>query len=387
VNDGFWNYKAGEWPIPFEFPQWPNTSTSAKRVQLVIGRCSGTCDPPASATLRPRVKVDLGGDGQGVSEIQYPRSEGGDVVGPTIFGHSGSAAALSVGAIFYSESPTSPAEPEEYSSRGPVTHYFGPVNGTTPAKPLGAPEVLQKPNFIATDCASNTFFGSFFSGGWHFCGTSEAAPHAAAVAALMREAEPLATPAAILAAMEASATPFTVVKSRSAVGAGLLNARGAIESLRSGGTGALPVAPVAPPAPPGTEATPTPAPAPTPTPTPPPEAVTGATKRPIARIVAHPRKLVKTRKRRVRLTLRFAADRSGVHFLCEFRARRRVACPARVRRRFGVGRHRIAVRAVDRAGEVGRPAVFRFRVERVQERSHGRRHRRRRRPSPSSGGG
>ncbi len=374
VNDGFWNYKTGEWPIPFEEPEWTNESGSAKKVQLVIGRCSGTCDSLASATLKPRVKVNFDPDGAGVSEIEYPESKGGDVVGPTIFGHSGSSAALSVGAIFYKESSTAPVEPEEYSSRGPVTNYFAPVNGTKAAKALGAPEVLQKPNFIATDCASNTFFGNFFANGWHFCGTSEAAPHAAAVAALMRQTEPHATPAGILAAMETSATPFTVVKARSAVGAGLVNARRAIEALGGGAVSDPPAAPVTPPTPPSPQppagGDTTPAPASNPAPTPAPETGTGVVKPPVARIAAHPAKLVKTRKRRVQLTFRFAADQSGAHFLCEFRPGRAVACPARVKRAFTAGPHRVVVRAVGGSGDVGRPASFSFRVERVRPRGH-----------------
>jgi hypothetical protein len=174
--------------------------------------------------------------------------------------------------------------------------------------------------------------------------------------------------------MEASATPFRVVKARSAVGAGLVDARGAIEALVGGAGSPEPFAPA--PQPPPAEATPTPAPTPTPTPTPPvtpaEEAGAAAAKPPVARIAAHPRRLVKTRRRRVRLTFRFAADRGGVHFLCEFRPGRSVACPARVTRGFTAGPHRVAVRAVDASGEVGGPAAFRFRVERVRGR-HARR--------------
>jgi hypothetical protein len=112
-----------------------------------------------------------------------------------------------------------------------VTHYFFPVSGTTPAAPLVAPEVIQKPNLTATDCASTTFFATHNSGGWHFCGTSEAGPHAAAVAALMRQTDPVASPIEIRDAMESSATAFTVVSSSVAVGNGMLNADAALVAL------------------------------------------------------------------------------------------------------------------------------------------------------------
>jgi len=130
-------------------------------------------------------------------------------------------AAISVAATRYTESPTTPREPEFYSSRGPSTDYFRPVSGTTPAAALATPEVVAKPDITATDCASTTFFAWFENGAWAFCGTSEAAPHAAAVAALMKQTKVVETPG-ILEAMQASATHFTKVTSPDAVGNGSL---------------------------------------------------------------------------------------------------------------------------------------------------------------------
>jgi hypothetical protein len=213
---------------------WTNEAATAKTVQLVIARCSGpNCDPAASATADPRVKFGIFEDGSsGVSEIEYPVSAGGDIVGPVIYGHAGSPAATTIGAVNYEEA-TTPRSPEVYSSRGPVTHYFGPVENTTPAAPLGAPEVIQKPDLTATDCASTTFFEERRPDGYHFCGSSEAVEHAGAVAALMQQTEPLATPAQIIAAMESTATPFSVESSPDAVGAGMLNADAAMTALGS----------------------------------------------------------------------------------------------------------------------------------------------------------
>lgn len=219
----------GAVPKPLESMYWHSESGEPKEVQLVIGRCSGSCDPEGSATATPRLKLF------GPNSPEYPHSEevGGvrDVVGPTIFGHNGAKDAISVASVNYAESKTAPKEPERDSSHGPAIYYFGPVDGTTPAEPLPEPELLEKPNVTASDCVATTFFGDPEESLLRFCGTSAAAPHAAGVAALMRQTDPLATTAQIVAAMESSATPFTVVGGHEAVGAGLLNADAAITAL------------------------------------------------------------------------------------------------------------------------------------------------------------
>jgi len=91
-----------------------------------------------------------------------------------IFGHPGASGALALAAQRYSG-----AEIEQFSSRGPVTIFFG-----ADSSPLG--EVRAKPDLTATDGTDNTFFGfDYESNGFpNFFGTSAAAPHAAAVAAL-----------------------------------------------------------------------------------------------------------------------------------------------------------------------------------------------------------
>jgi hypothetical protein len=220
---------------PLEYLSWKNPSSSRTEVQLVIDRCIHNCNPAASVVAKPRLKVALLENGFGVSATQYPESdpEAGIVVGPTIFGHAGSTAAITLGAVEYTESATEPKEPEPYSSRGPVAHYFGPVSGTTAAAALEPGEAIAKPNLTATDCGATTFFDEVVDGEYLFCGTSEAAPHAAGVAALMKEADPLASPKGIREAMEQSATPYTSVTSCEAVGAGLLNADGALAALES----------------------------------------------------------------------------------------------------------------------------------------------------------
>lgn len=223
------NAGSGAFREPTELLVWNNTSSSKAEVQLVIDRCIHNCNSGANVNAKPRLKLALMENGAGVTKTEYPESDlsAGVVVGPTIFGHAGSPSAITLGAVRYSESSSEPREPERYSSRGPVVHYFEPVRGTTPAARLGTREVVEKPNLTATDCGVTTFFAESTH---TFCGTSAAAPHAAGVAALIKDNDPLVSPRRIREAMEASATPFTKVSSCLAVGSGLLEAIGALSA-------------------------------------------------------------------------------------------------------------------------------------------------------------
>jgi hypothetical protein len=404
---------------------WKNTSATSQTARLVIARCAGAkCNPKASATANPRIKVSITEDGGGVSEIEYPKSAGGDIVGPVIYGHRGSPYVTTIGAVNFQESSTAPKAPEAYSSRGPVTHYFAPVTGTTPAAPLGAPEVIQKPDITATDCASNTFFGILAKDGWHFCGSSQAAEHAATIAALMRQTAPLASPAKIISSLETSATQFTTVTSPDAVGAGMVNALAAIKAV--GGTpvedppshvvesveeeekaGAPSVKITNGPGALSSNNRPTfeftstrpvaftcqidggtPQPCASPYVVPAKLAdgshgfvVTGKdaqgrtgssgvygfsvdTKVPVAKFAHHPKKVVKTGKRSVVVSFRLKASESPVTYYCQFDKEPLRICPAHFKHRFKKGKHAVRVRAKDQVGNIAeKPTVFHFRVK------------------------
>jgi hypothetical protein len=350
--------------IPFEFVQWENESSSTRTVQLVINRYAGSL---------PRLKFALLENGFGVSGTEYPHSTGNDVVGPTVFGHSGSADAISVAAVPFDNS----SAPEKYSSRGPVTNYFEPVENTEPAEALPSAETLSKPDVAATDCGATTFFAFLEEAAWRFCGTSAAAPHAAAVAALMLDKES-AAPGEVRAALFSSAVPVGEFGA-CAVGAGLVEAVGAIEDLLS------PPSPVEPecepPEPsgsveearaPGDWGSETPPPAPTP---PPPPTVTApATEPPPPTAQAAPRtdlrhvplKLILTRSRSAMAVFRFGSDQSGVTFLCKVDRGRFHACAARFARRYTLGPHVLRVKARNADGKTdSTPAVYRFRVKRI----------------------
>ena len=380
---------------PFEFLSWTNPSKSEPAtVELAIDRCDTSCGAArakAHPTTHagtvggdsdlPRLKFALLGNGGGAEATEYPVSHGGDTVGPTVFGHSGAEDVVSVAAVaapIFEED-----EAEFYSSRGPASHYFGPVLDTSPAAELGTAEILSKPDLAATDCGVTTFFGFRFeeTGGEltrRFCGTSAAAPHAAAVVALMRNQQPTATPSALRTALTGSAAPLGSAEPCS-VGAGLVDAVAAIELLESDEPGApassceppeqqtwtvldeeviagapIPIAPV--------EETPT-------------DFV--VQKIPGARSTARPRSpstyfrksprpLIRTRRRSGRAIFRFGSNQGAVTFLCKVDRGRFHRCPARFARRYRLGRHVLRVKARGAGGQVDRtPAVFRFRVKRV----------------------
>jgi hypothetical protein len=373
---------------PFEFLSWENEGPE-EEVQLVVNRYSGSS---------PRLKFALLENGGGVAETEYPSSSQGDVVGPTVFGHSGAASATAVGAVRYNN----PVKPENFSSRGPVKHYFGPLTGPGPAPPTGE-QAIPKPDLVASDGGANTFFGNLQTGIWRFYGTSAAAPHAAAVAALVRQANPAASGAQVREDLAATAHPVGAFGPE-AVGAGLIDAYGAVAALALPPTVTITKPPPAlsrnrrptiefsanrpvsfscqiDGGPPQTCSSPYSVPA---------AladgnhgiAVSGVdlagrsassgtafaidTRAPRTRIARHPRKLVRTHRRKVRETFRFASNDRSAIFVCKIDRGLLRFCGRRIARRFGEGKHVVLVRASDRAGNVDRtPALFHFRVERL----------------------
>lgn len=137
---------------------------------------------------------------------------------PTSYGHNNAAHGRGVAAAFYADSPAfnGPKELESFSSFGGIPTLFD-VDGNRLANPV----VRQQPDITAPDGTNTTFFfrdtvrddddgdGIFATaepGEFpNFFGTSAAAPHAAAVAALMRQAKPNLSPDQIYGAMEKTA--------------------------------------------------------------------------------------------------------------------------------------------------------------------------------------
>jgi hypothetical protein len=153
-----------------------------------------------------------------------------DTASGTVFGHASAAGARAVGAAFYDETPAFGQNPpllESFSSAGPQRIYFD-TSGT----PLSPFETRQKPEIVAPDGTNTTFFGSDISEDADsfpnfFC-TSAAAPHAAAVAALMLEADPLLTPNEMYQIMQDTAIDMLTPGFDHDSGLGLIDAAAAI---------------------------------------------------------------------------------------------------------------------------------------------------------------
>ncbi len=134
----------------------------------------------------------------------------GTATAGSTFGHNAAASAVSVAAVdvatalggVFTGGAANPVE--DFSSDGPRKMFYQP-NGTaiTPGNFLFSTSggtTLSKVDMAAADCGSTTT-PNFTT----FCGTSAAAPTAAAIAALIKGANPAATGTQILAAMNASA--------------------------------------------------------------------------------------------------------------------------------------------------------------------------------------
>lgn len=149
-----------------------------QQYRIVVTRYRG---PNGGDDQTPRFKLIILASAK-LQAVEYALSNGNDIVGPSVFGHSATANVISVAATTY----TSTTGLEDFSSRGPATLYFGPVRNNVPASGLNPPQTLEKPDIAATNNVVTTFFGSQDNPGqYRFRGTSAAAPHAAAVAALI----------------------------------------------------------------------------------------------------------------------------------------------------------------------------------------------------------
>ncbi len=155
----------------------------------------------------------------------------------TVLGHSNAAGANAVGASAYFNTPAFGQTPpllNSFSSAGNT-----PILFDTAGNPISV--VRQKPEFTAPDGGNNTFFGSDYEpdGLPNFFGTSAAAPHAAAVAALMREVDPLLTTDQITTTLQNTAIDILNRSSGELDGAGydndsgsgLIDARAAVPAL------------------------------------------------------------------------------------------------------------------------------------------------------------
>jgi len=197
---------------PGEIISFTNGSTSTVTAyNLILNRRAGTADP---------ARVKYIGYGSAFAPTKYWTHSG------TVTGHHASPNSMSVAAApSYNRLAV-----ESYTSKGQPTYLFGPLGAL-----LATPVVRQKPDFTSIDFVSTTFFGGNATpdpaDGLFFGGTSAAAPNAAAVAALLWQAQPTLTASRLNAQLKATATDILTTGYDNLSGAGLINAYAAIYGL------------------------------------------------------------------------------------------------------------------------------------------------------------
>jgi hypothetical protein len=141
-------------------------------IQVVIARGN---TPAPGRNVADRIRYVGFGNIQPQEYISY--------LDPVTYGHNSAAGAIGVAAYPF----FAPFVPEAFTSPGPSTIYFDKNN-----KRLRHVEYRQKPDLAAMDGANTTFFTSDTTIDDdtlpNFFGTSAAAPHAAAIAALVLDA-------------------------------------------------------------------------------------------------------------------------------------------------------------------------------------------------------
>ena len=226
---------------------------------LAVGNPANASAPTAAETLNlsiqlvsgaapGRVKFLLSDNGLGASITSFASFS------PTIQGHPSAAGAVAVAAALYYQTPacgSSPAVLERYSSYG-----SDPILFDTSGRALATPVNRGKPELTAPDGVNDTFLGFQLarssSPRWNpdgtfptsiaqcqnntqypnFFGTSAAAPHAAAAAALLWQANPTLTATQIATALEDTALPMA--EGAAGAGAGFIQVNAALGAIPVG---------------------------------------------------------------------------------------------------------------------------------------------------------
>lgn len=160
--------------IPFEFGV-TSPKAGESQVQYVIARASIPTAPQPATHIRWIIR----GNGlSGIGPAEYFTVNTPNTKGHSMANGCNGTAAYSVFRM---------GIPEYFTSPGPATVYFDTMGNR-----LAVPEVRLQPGVAAADNANTSFFGGDDVGDLdtkpNFSGTSAAAPHAAAIAALVLEA-------------------------------------------------------------------------------------------------------------------------------------------------------------------------------------------------------
>ncbi|MBW4661620.1 MAG: S8 family serine peptidase [Drouetiella hepatica Uher 2000/2452] len=181
-----------------------HATATAKTVYLVIARRVNATSPTPGL-----MKWSSFSSNDGVT-YQYVNDADDAIGSSTLFGHPNAREAIAVGAASYTTTPA-------FGGTTPVLESFSSIGGTpilfnAQGDRFTTPEVRQKPELVGPDRVSTTIendnpFLDFSS----FAGTSAAAPHLAAVAALILQragGRRSLTSAQVLAALQTTALPL-----------------------------------------------------------------------------------------------------------------------------------------------------------------------------------
>jgi hypothetical protein len=217
---------AGPGPNPVQGNTWQNpSSTKPATVYLRVFLCPGT---------NPNTKLKVLVFSENSNQVlTVPDTPSG-----SIYGQSALPQETTVGAMDWQLVGTSSAAIEPYSSQGPVEFEYPSA------------EEITKPDFTGVDCVSDAGIGGFPN---PFCGTSAAAPHIAALMALLMQYQPDANPITSLeklSAMPPNPGPLTdgqsdiygygvpnLANAPSVIGAGTSSTSGSSNSGSGGGGG------------------------------------------------------------------------------------------------------------------------------------------------------
>lgn len=216
-----------------EVLQYRNTNDTVTTYNIRIGKSDSDNTTPDPGLLK-YVLVRLSG-----TIDEYATSSS------TIWGHPNAAGASGVGAAFYADTPAfdqSPPLLEDFSSVGPTAILFD-----TQGNRLDTPQTRNRPNIVAPDGTNTTFFGDDSSADSdtfpNFFGTSAAAPHAAAVAALLLDLKDTLTPQQVYTALQSTAIDMETPGFDDLTGYGLIQADAALASIGSTPTFGVEVTP------------------------------------------------------------------------------------------------------------------------------------------------